>query len=135
MRTLVGYICLIIVLFSMGCMTTPSYMGKYPPVCEYSTQVLAMPTCTATMEFKSPCCRLFRTQHGRVFYIGSPGAEREVMRFLRSVADIELARVIARSADKTRVELQDNQLRSVSQPAHSLRIAVFQKARTRTMKS
>jgi hypothetical protein len=53
----------------------------------------------------------------------------------RSVADIELARVIARTADKGSVELQDTQLRSVCQPAHSLRIAVFQEAQTRTMKS
>ena len=87
MRCLLFSMCLAAVLSSAGCSTTPSHIGKYHYVYEYAAQVLAMPSCRATMELVSPCQRRFRTEGGRVFIIGSPGAEREVGRFLGSLEE------------------------------------------------
>jgi len=88
----------------------PSYMGKYPPCYEYAAQALAMPSCRASMEFVSPCKRRFTTENGREFYIGSPGAEREVMRFLGALEEgevyylprafVEYRKAQAKQADK-----------------------------------
>ena len=57
---------------------------------EYVAQVLAMPSCTVTMELVSPCQRYFRAEDGREFYIGSPGADRQVTGFLGSLKEDEV---------------------------------------------
>ncbi len=88
MKTALSMFCLAVLLGGAGC-STPSYMGKYPPCYEYAAQVLAMPSCKATMAFVSPCERRFMTEDGREFWIGSPGADREVARFLGTLEDGE----------------------------------------------
>ena len=86
MKTVMSLVCLTALLCGSGC-STPSYVGKYPPCYEYTAQVLAMPTCKATMELVSPCERYFRTEYGREFYIGSPGADQAVTQFLGTLED------------------------------------------------
>jgi hypothetical protein len=86
-RCLLFLMCLAGVFSSVGCSTTPSHIGKSRYVYEYAAQVLAMPSCRATVELVSPCQRRFRTERGRVFIIGSPGAAREVGSFLGSLEE------------------------------------------------
>jgi hypothetical protein len=86
MKTALHFVYLAAFLTFVGC-TAPSYTGKYPPCYEYTAQVLAMPTCEVTMELVSPCERYFRTEYGREFYIGSPGADEEVARFLGTLEE------------------------------------------------
>lgn len=87
MRSTLLVLCAAAVLCGAGCMTMPPYMGKYPPCYEYTAQVLAMPSCHASVELFSPCERRFRTSDGGEFYIGSPGADAEVMGFLGTLEE------------------------------------------------
>lgn len=86
MKSPLFLICLSVVLCCTGCSTTPAHVGNYLRY-EYVAQVLAMPSCRATMEFESPCARRFRTASGREFVIGGPGAEREVAGFLATLEE------------------------------------------------
>ena len=86
MKTILSLILLAALLGGAGC-STPSYMGKHPPCYEFTTQVLAMRSCRATMEFVSPCKRRFKTTGGAEFYIGSPGADRELMQFVGTLEE------------------------------------------------
>jgi hypothetical protein len=74
-------LCVLVVLLGGGCATAPSCAGNHLHY-GYAAQVLAMPSCNATMELVSPCERRFRTKSGRVFTIGDPGAEQDVASFL-----------------------------------------------------
>lgn len=86
MKTALFLLYLAALLCGSGC-STPPYLGKHPPCYEYTTQVLAIPSCQATMEVFSPCERRFKTLDGGEFYIGSPGADREVMQFLGTLEE------------------------------------------------
>ena len=46
-----------------------------------------MPSCNATVKRDSPCVSRFATETGRVFYIGSPGADEDVGLFLGTLED------------------------------------------------
>ena len=52
---------------------------------EYVVQVLAMPSCSATVVDKGPCFAKFEYGDGRVFCIGSPGAATEVVQFVATL--------------------------------------------------
>jgi hypothetical protein len=52
---------------------------------EYVAQVLAMPSCTATVEEVAPCYASFKTEDGRMLCIGSPGAAPEVVGFVQTL--------------------------------------------------
>lgn len=86
MRSLPPLLCLIVVC-GTGCTTAQPDVSEDEHVYEFSAQVLAMPSCKATVVRQAPCYSRFTTEGGRVFYIGSPGAEREVARFLGALED------------------------------------------------
>jgi hypothetical protein len=72
-----------------GCETaTTETHGPYV-VYEHAAQVSAMPSSSATTMEIGPCYAKFETKNGKTFYIGSPGADEEVMHF---VATLELGK-------------------------------------------
>ena len=85
MKYLLLTMCLSIV-FLGGCATERSCIGNYLHY-EYAAQVLAMPSCKATNELLSPCEDRFRTEGGRVFIIGGPGADQEIRGFLGTLEE------------------------------------------------
>ena len=77
------------ILHVTGCETaTTATRGPYA-IYEHAAQVSAMPPCSATAMEIGPCYAMFQTKDGRTFYIGSPGAETEVVHF---VATLELGK-------------------------------------------
>ena len=63
--------------------------AEHGHVYEYTAQVLAMPSCSATMVKHHTCYVEFKNEDGRTFYIGSPGASREVAGFVSTLHDME----------------------------------------------
>ncbi|MBT3378682.1 MAG: hypothetical protein HN742_30570 [Lentisphaerae bacterium] len=75
-----------VLLLGSGCATSSPCAGNHLHY-EYAAQVLAMPSCKATMELVSPCKRRFRTASGRELLLGGPGADREVAGFLGTLEE------------------------------------------------
>jgi hypothetical protein len=75
MALLIATVCL------AGCRTRP-LAPHHADVYEYVAQVLAMPSCRATMLRDCTCFAEFRSADRRTFYIGSPGASPEVEAFI-----------------------------------------------------
>ena len=86
MKTRYFALALVAVVGFIGCRTRPA-ASAYPDCYEYVAQVLAMPSCSATVVERSPCVTTFKTPQGRMFYIGSPGAADEVRVFLQTLQD------------------------------------------------
>jgi hypothetical protein len=59
--------------------------AEVPPVYETVEQIKLMLPCHATVERMAPCYALFTTADGTKFYLGSPGATRDVSRFLSTL--------------------------------------------------
>ena len=77
------------ILFS-GCVApTDKYpLGEAPgPVYDTAEQIQAMPACKAVVVERGPCYVRLRTADGSGFFIGSPGAGAELVRFLESLKD------------------------------------------------
>ncbi len=55
------------------------------PSSDTAAEIRAMPRCRATVEGHHSCYSEFRTTDGQRFYIGSPAASLEVVRFLRTL--------------------------------------------------
>ena len=77
-------LCAMALLCVCGCKTPPP-----PNSYEFNAQVLAMPSCHATMLEPCACYALFKDDFGRTFYIGSPGASVDVEYFIHSLKEGE----------------------------------------------
>jgi hypothetical protein len=63
-------------------------LGNPPgPVYETAGEILAMPPCKGVVVERAPCYVCLRTADGKGFYIGSPGSNEEVTRFLQELKD------------------------------------------------
>jgi hypothetical protein len=62
-----------------------------PPALTYDTAefIQSMPRCTGSVLEKFPCCARMVAADGRKFWIGSPGATNEVVRFVEALAECE----------------------------------------------
>jgi hypothetical protein len=79
----IGVVLVVAVNCLVGCKTTPvTSLRSDAEHYEYVAQILAMPSRSATVVAIAPCNAEFRSEDGRTFYIGSPAAPSEVVRFL-----------------------------------------------------
>ncbi|MEI7732112.1 MAG: hypothetical protein WCO56_21235 [Verrucomicrobiota bacterium] len=80
----------IIMLCSMALLCVCSCKTPPPPNSyEFNAQVLAMPSCHATMVEPCACYAMFKDDFGRTFYLGSPGASEDVENFIHSLKEGE----------------------------------------------
>ncbi len=66
-----------------------SAKAEHRDIYEFTAQVLAMPSCSATMVAHHTCFVEFKTEDGRTFYVGSPGASPAVEGFVQTLLDKE----------------------------------------------
>jgi hypothetical protein len=76
----------VVVVCVVGCRTA-SHTGTGPYVYEYRAQVLAIPSCEATVVELAPCYALVKCKNGRSFYVGGPGAAKEVACFVGTLEE------------------------------------------------
>jgi hypothetical protein len=71
-----------------GCIT-PKNTEHYrtAPVYDTAVQIKAMPPCKARVVQRAPCHVYLKTSDGNGFYLGGPGSEADVGRFLRVLKD------------------------------------------------
>jgi hypothetical protein len=74
-------LCTALVVCLVGC-RTPSDTGPRTSAYVHKTQILAIPSCEATVVERAPCHALLKCTNGRSFYVGSPGASKEVALFV-----------------------------------------------------
>ena len=67
-----------------GCRTVNSSSGRRI-TCEFDAQLLALPTCSATVVDRSPCQTFLKTPSGDTLVIGSPGPSPMIARFRRTL--------------------------------------------------
>jgi hypothetical protein len=73
------------IVYLAGCKTTPTPTHRSYVIYEYTAQVSAMPSCSATVMEIAPCYAMFESEDGKTFYIGSPEAESEVVHFVATL--------------------------------------------------
>ena len=72
-------------MFLAGCASDKPANEADALVYERAEEIKTMPPCKATGMNTYPCYSLLRATDGKKFYIGSPGATREVSRFLETL--------------------------------------------------
>ena len=87
-RLQLSSLALFMVLCFSGCKTTPITTQCSDLIYEYAAQVLAMPSCRATVvEVQVRCYARFKDDDGRTFYIGSPDSPPEVAGFVGTLEE------------------------------------------------
>ena len=75
-------------LLLAGC-ATPKHTEQHrtAPVYDTAEQIKTMPACKARVIERAPCYVYLKTVDGKEFYLGSPGRETDVARFLGVLKD------------------------------------------------
>ncbi len=81
-------LALLMVVCFVGCKATPVTTQDSVIIYEDAAQVLAMPSCRATIvEVQVRCYARFNVDGGRTFYIGSPDSPPEVAGFVGTLEE------------------------------------------------
>lgn len=104
---------------------TPPPLPAEPPAMTYDTDpaIREMPRCKGTLVEKFPCCALLRAADGAKFWIGSPGATSEVVRFVATLeegADYEFPQDYLKWRNRGRMRAILTVLAGVLRSANSL---------------
>jgi hypothetical protein len=81
---------LVAVLLFIGCAArreAPQLGEGISPVYESAEQIRAMPPCKAKVVERGPCYVYLEATNGKRFYLGSPGSDANVFRFLEGLKD------------------------------------------------
>jgi len=80
-------LALLMVVCLVGCKATPVTTQDSVIIYEDAAQVLAMPSCSATVMKQGGCYAMFESEDGKTFYIGSPDAPPEVAGFVGTLEE------------------------------------------------